>query len=60
LLENKNVTIMVVPDRKSRVFKVTLTAGRLKLFLWLGALGVVYGDIGIDIGQSVCVDDIGR
>jgi murein DD-endopeptidase MepM/ murein hydrolase activator NlpD len=37
-LDNKFITVMIIPDRKSKLRKIVLSAGHVKLGLWLGGL----------------------
>jgi murein DD-endopeptidase MepM/ murein hydrolase activator NlpD len=48
-LDNKYITIMVIPDRKNKVRKLVLQAGHMKLGLWLGGVFfVVFAAILVD------------
>jgi murein DD-endopeptidase MepM/ murein hydrolase activator NlpD len=40
-LDNKFITIMVIPDRKSKVLKHVVSASHFKLFMWSVAVGFV-------------------
>src|SRR5687767_4151349 len=57
-MDNKYITIMVVPDRKSKLHKLVFSASHLKLFLWIGAvLFVLFAAVVVDylslLSQSI-------
>lgn len=40
-MDNKYITVLVVPDRKSKVRKVTFSASHLKIAGWVGAIAFI-------------------